>query len=49
MSMLLGINHRTFNRYITFLKEEGIIGRFTKRSLEITHRERLRLLSEPAD
>lgn len=49
MSMLLGINPRTFNRYITFLKDEGIIGRFTKRSLEITHRERLRLLSEPAD
>lgn len=49
MSMLLGINHRTFNRHITFLKDEGIISCFTKRKLVISHRERLRLLSQPVD
>lgn len=49
MSLLLGINNRTFNRHITFLKEECIISCFTKRKLDITNKERLRLLSQPVD
>lgn len=47
MTSLLGLNQRTFNRYINFLKEAGILSSFTKRCLAIADMARLCELSQP--
>lgn len=42
---MLGLHQTTVARLIRRLREEGVIGRFTKRELEVLDMERLRELA----
>ena len=49
VAAMMGLHQTTVARLIRRLREEGIIGRFTKRELQVLDRERLRRLAQHGD
>lgn len=49
VAAMMGLHQTTVARLIRRLREEGIIGRFTKWELQVLDRERLRRLAQHGD
>ena len=47
LGAMLGLHQTTVARMVRALRDEGVIGRFTKHALEVRNPERLRALAEP--